>query len=166
MSDAYGTLTFAKSDNCEFNAAKLVEALNAYAWDNEGGVWECGNRAGLVRFNSSRPQYPSVFPRKTMSYVCYSADTKSEYTRVEDEMTDEDWDRVFTSNDVEIKLDELVDKIRPCLKSGWIEIACVSSEKQRYVEFGSLRVSKDGQCHHRLIRSGPGTEQIDILETL
>jgi len=166
MADAYGTLTFAKSDDCKLNPAKLVKTLNAYAWDNEGGGWEYENRAGLLRFNSSRPQYPSVFPRKTVSYVCYSADTKSEYTRAEDEMTNEDWDCVFTINDVEIELDELVDKIRPCLKSGWIEIAYASSEKQRFVEFGSLRVSKDGQCHHRLIRSGPGAEQVDIFETL
>ena len=81
-------------------------------------------------------------------------------------MTDEDWDCIFASHDVEIELAELVDKIRPCLKAGWIEIAYASNEKQRYVEFGSLRVSKDGQCHHRLIRSGPGTDPVDIFETL
>lgn len=166
MSDAYGILVFAESDDCKFNAATLVQTLNAYAWDNEGGGWECGDKAGSVRFNSSRSQYPSVFPRKTLGYVCYSADTKSQYTRTEDEMTDEDWDSIIASHDVEIELAELVDKIRPCLKSGWIEIACASNEKQRYVEFGSLRVSKHGQCHHRLIRSGPGAEQIDVFETL
>ena len=56
MSDAYGTLTFAKSDDCKFNAAKLVETLNAYAWDSEGGGWERVDKAGLLRFNSSRSQ--------------------------------------------------------------------------------------------------------------
>jgi len=81
-------------------------------------------------------------------------------------MTNEDWDCVIASNDVEIELAELVNQIRPCLMSGWIEIAYASNEKQRYVEFGSLRVSKDGQCHHRLIRSGPGVDQVDIFETL
>lgn len=170
MADAYGTLVFAESDDCKFNAAKLVEVLNAYAWDNEGGAWECeigdGSEDDSLNFNSSRPQYPSVFPRKTLIYICYSTDTKSSYTRTEEEMTDEDWDCVVRSYDVEIELAELVDKIRPCLKSGWIEIAYASNEKHRYVEFGSLRVSKDGQCHQRLIRSGPCTDPVDIFETL
>lgn len=44
MADAYGTLTFTKSEDCKFNAAKLVQTLNALAWDNEGGAWECGDK--------------------------------------------------------------------------------------------------------------------------
>ena len=166
MADAYGTLTLTKSNDCKFNAAKLVQVLNAYSWDNEGGGWEHEKMGGSLRFNSSRPQYPSVFPTKALSYVCYSDDTKSEYMRAENEMTNEDWDCVIASKDVEIELAELVNQIHPCLKSGWIEIAYASNEKQRYVEFGSIRVSKDGECYRRLIRSGPSVDQVDIFETL
>ncbi len=166
MADAYGTLTFTKSEDCKYNATKLVKVLNSLAWDNEGGSWEYEQKVDLLFFNSSRPQYPSVFPTKTLSYVCYSAVTKTEYLRTEDEMTDEDWDCLCTTNDVEIELAELVSMIRPCLESGWIEIAYASNEKQRYVEFGSLRVSRDGLSHHRLIRSGPWVNQVDVYETV
>ena len=165
MADAYGMLTFAKSDDCIFDAEKMKDVLNQFEWDNSGARWinSDNNDLYISNYGFDRPQYPTAIPKGVAEYVLFSADGKF-IRRNPDEMSEDDWGNLAGSEDVPISLDRLSSMLSPLLQSGWIEIACVANEKARYVYFESLRIYADGRVSLKNICSGPFTAQIDVAE--
>jgi len=137
MADAYGMLVFTKSKDCKFHGAKLVKVLNQYRWNNDDEPWfYCSENKYFYLHKNSSVQYPTVFP--------------------EIEINDEEFEVA--------SLEDLCKEISPFLKSGWIEIACSSNEKQRYVTFESLRISADGKASRKQFTSGLFTGSEDRRE--
>ena len=137
MADAYGMLVFTKSKDCKFYGVKLVNALNQYHWNNEGEPWLYCSKTKYFYLNKNYSvQYPTAFPHIEIN---------------EDEFEI-------------VSLEHLCKEISPLIKSGWIEIACSSNEKQRYVNFESLRIFADGKASRRQFTSGTITGSEDLFE--
>jgi len=81
-------------------------------------------------------------------------------------VVEDDWDCYYDVRTREISLEEISALIMPFVEQGWIEIASSSSEKCRYVEFGLLRLDRDGKSYRRLNRSGPFVEPLDAWEQI
>ncbi len=155
MADAYGTLVFNHSENAVFDKQAIISAMNEYNWDNEGGKWLLEDDEDIF-FNSWRSQYPTVFVSLVASYTIKTNDGFVQKTL--SEMSDEDWDKVYDSEDEVVPLSVLRDAIAPHIKEGWVQIACTANEKQRYVYMQQLKVSADGKAEReeRLIGNGTG----------
>jgi len=164
MADAYGTLTFTKSQDCSYDPKALQSALNSLRWDNEGGFWEISpSSAGLV-FCQQRVQYPTVHPETDDAYIFVSDEDGSYYEKMHTEMDENDWDDYYDIRTRELSLEELAAIFLPLIEQGWIEIAYASSEKCRYVEFGLLRLNRNGKSQRHLHRSGPQGQPVDTWE--
>jgi hypothetical protein len=165
MADAYGEITFAKSDDCVYDVQKMMDVLNTFEWDSSGDRWECYGDTLLGRDGSmfARAQYPMAIPMKVIFYRVCTEDGE-EVQKMPSEMTQDDWDDLIDEEKEPLSLSDLSKAISPLIKNGWIEIACVANEKARYVYFESVRVCADGKVSHRYLRSGPVTESSDYSE--
>ena len=166
MADAYGTVTFSKSNDCVVDLEGLQKLLNQYEWDNSGAKWDC-IESGLLYLGNYAfhlPQYPTAIPKEVQAYELFNGEYEGNNRFIQkpiEQMTEEDWDLVAGSIEVPIPLGKLSDLISPLMKSGWIEIACVANEKSRYVYFESLKIFFDGRASRKSVKSGPyvGSEE-------
>ncbi len=166
MADAWGVLTFSKSVDCEMDGKKLTDDLNIFNWDNWGGKWEHDEETDILFYSEKTAQYPTVFPQIQTVIHCFSEDTKSEYTKLVSEMTKEDWDNFEDADYEDCSLEQIKSIIQKNLYKGWIEIACCSNEKQRYVNFGSLRIDANKSATRSYYCSGPLISCESITETI
>lgn len=155
MADAYGTLVLSKSPDGVVDTNGLALALNEARWDNDGGEWAVTTSQQLLFYSNPRPQYPSVTPERDHLCHCFDSARQEAYSKPPADMTDEDWGYFEDGDTRECTLEELRDMSVPFISSGWIEIAYSSNEKQRYVEFGRLKIYADGRAERSLIRTGP-----------
>lgn len=165
MADAYGMITFAKSEDCIFDLVKMKDLLNEYEWDNSGAKWVCSNSGTLYidGYYFDRPQYPTAIPKEVQFY-CLFAENGSFINRRPDDMSEDDWDNLAGRESIPIPLNKLTARTCSLIQSGWIEIACVGNEKGRYVYFESLRIYADGTASRKRINSGPMTVPEEIFE--
>ena len=142
MADAYGMLTFGKSTDCKFDGLNMQKVLNEFEWDNSGVKWEFDKESKCLWIGREsffgQPQYPTVYPRFTTLYWLKGDDGELRQVNAVD-MTEEDFDDVYDSEDEICSLESLSEAISPFIKAGWIEIACTANEKARYVYFESFR---------------------------
>jgi hypothetical protein len=118
MADAYGTLTFTKSQDCSYDPQALQSALNSLRWDNEGGFWEISpSSAGLV-FCQQRVQYPTVHPETDDAYIFVSDEDGSYYEKTPTEMDENDWDDYYDIRTRELSLEELAAIFLPLIEQG------------------------------------------------
>ena len=169
MADAYGMVTFSKSDDCNLDSEKLKECLNQFEWDNSGAKWSISSSGNLYLdgYGFDRPQYPKAIPREVKAFEIFGKEIDGEntfYQKSPEEMTEDDWDNMAGSVDELISLEKLSGFISPLIESGWIEVACVANEKSRYVYFELFRIYSDGRAYLTSIRSGRYTEQEDLFE--
>jgi len=164
MADAWGVLTFAKSEDCDIDGKSLVESLNQFQWDKWGGKWEYYEDVKSLYYSNGTAQYPTVFPEIKKIVHCYSEESDSNYSKLVSEMTSDDWDNYEDSDDEYCSLEELKNILIPHIKQGWIEIACCSSEKQRYITFQSLRIDKSNPAIRTSCSSGPADMCLNIVE--
>jgi len=169
MADAYGMVTFSKSDDCNLDSENLKECLNQFEWDNSGARWCISNSGNIYldEYSFDRPQYPTAIPKEIQAYELGDKKFEGEfifYQKSAGEMTEDDWDLVVGSNYVPISLQRLSDLISPIIKSGWIEIACVGNEKARYVYFEVLRIYADGRAYTKNHISGPFVKEVGSHE--
>lgn len=160
MADAYGTINFAKSHDCIFDAQKMKNLLNTFIWDTSGGRWVCDNElyfVGSERRNLT--QYPNAIPIKVTSYTV-ATESGNEIQKLPSEMTQHDLDNHIDAEEDEVPLSELSEAISPLLESGWIEIFCEANEKERYFYSESVRVYADGKVHSSYSESGPFAKSI------
>ena len=155
MADAYGTLVFSKSSDGVVDANGLARALNEARWNTDGGEWAVTTSQQLLCFSNPKPQYPTLAPEIDYISHCYDTTQQRSYSKPTAEMTESDWDHFEDADYREFTLEEIRDMAVPYIARGWIELAYSSNEKQRYVEFGRLRVHSDGRAERSLIRSGP-----------
>lgn len=156
MADAYGMLTFTKSDDCSFNGCDLEKILNKFKWDDSSTEWFYDSESNcmwLKRDTYFEPQYPTAYPKYANVYILKDINENFKEVLAVD-MKQEDYDLVFDMEYESSKLKDLSLKISPTITTGWIEIACVGNEKGRYVYFESLRVYSDGRATQRNIWSG------------
>lgn len=165
MADAWGVLTFTKSEDCEIDVKALTDAMNQFKWDNWGGKWECDTDNNLLWYDESTAQYPTVFPQIQAEIYCYSESTDSEYTKSLSEMTADDWNNFEDAEYEDCSLEQIKSFLVPFIKAGWIEIACSSNEKQRYVNFGSLRINANNTATRNYYCSGPQSSCDSFTET-
>ena len=169
MADAYGMVTFSKSDDCNFDSEKLKKCLNQFEWDNTGAKWCISNSGNLYldEYGFDRPQYPTAIPKEVQMYELFDRriDGKVFFNQKSPEqMAEDDWDLVAGSIDAPIPLERLSGILSSLLKSGWIEIACVANEKSRYVYFEVLRIYADGRAYSKNHISGPFVKHVSSFE--
>lgn len=160
MSDVYGTIVFSKSSDCKFDDQALMKVLGSYSWDNSNSAWVFNEKNKLFFLNAcdfmGASQYPSVFPERDAAYII-----KQDGIIKRIEASDASEDDICNFHDVimeVVPLSELASNISGCLASGWIEMACVANEKQRYVYFEKLRVYSSGCAERSVTRTGPFSE--------
>ena len=158
MSDAYGGISLATSDDCVVNAAALVVALNQFRWTNSGGEWVAVNdhKKDDIWYSDNVCQYPTAFPIKYLAVIVEQEDGELVRIPVED-ATNDDYDNCceMEEDDGECELKDVCEQLSPHIKNGWIEIACCANEKSRYVYFESLRVYANGNAKFISHISGP-----------
>jgi hypothetical protein len=168
MADAYGGITLSTSDDSVINAEYLIQQLNTFQWTNGNGEWihkEIDGRSTFWHKCDSNTQYPSLFPTAYTAVIKKNDDgsiTKIDIDQASDDdiksASDFDWEYVT--------LNELSLDLSPPVKEGWVEIACVANEKNRYVYFQSLRIYANGKVIRRKIESGTClTEPIDETDS-
>ena len=155
MADAWGVLTFSKSFDCEMDGKKLTDDLNLFNWDNWGGKWEYDEKTDILFYSEKTAQYPTVFPQIQTVIHCFSEDTKSEYTKLVSEMTKEDWDNFEDADYEDCSLEQMKSIIQKNLYKGWIEIACCSNEKLRYISYETLKIEQNSIAIRSSFCSGP-----------
>ncbi len=153
MADAYGMLVFSKSKDCKFDSKKLKGVLNRYEWNNDGFPWEYDSKSKRFYFNLNQLQYPTVIPFETISYEVDDG-KGSLKTVLSHDMTAEDFDNVYDDKRAHVSLKRLCKEISKTLKSGWVELACTSNMKQRYVIFECMRVDSNGKATRQAFTSG------------
>ena len=163
MADAYGVFIFAKSDDCVMDAQALVVAMNEFYWDLSGGEWVIGSDNQTIFHSCHSAQYPTVFPERVTEIECYCDETGTTYLKSPKDMTDEDWENEVAECRESIELSVIKSALSAHISHGWIEIACVSNEKARYVTFGSIRITADDKASRRYVFAGTktGSEQIE-----
>lgn len=146
MSDAYGVLTFAKSENAEVDTKNLISALNEYSWDNWGGMWIVDMESGEICYSIGKTQYPTIFPHFDKEYIFLDPASNTQYSRPADEVSNEDalniWD-IISDN---VPLSELAEKFSKFIVQGYIELSYTSSEKHYHLEWGSMRIESTGKA--------------------
>jgi len=156
MSDAYGTIVLAKSDNCVIDQRNLLVELNGYAWGNHNTEWIFGDD-DLPSMKSQCIQYPTVFNLRkqfhpSLQEVHYFNENEVDFAEEND-------------SDNYPSLKEIATVLSPHIHSGWIEIAAVANEKCCYVYFERLKVLPNFRgMRSRRVVSVYGNEQfIEIV---
>ena len=165
MADAWGVLTFSRSADCEFNSESLVATLNQFQWENWGGEWQFCSESNLLWYSIKSAMYPTVFPVIEMYIHCSDPDSGQSYSKMPEEMNEDDWTNFEETESEPISLEQLKLLIQPHISAGWIEIACCCNEKSRYVEFGRLRIEASGVAERSFFRSGPFVHSVSLSET-
>ena len=168
MADAYGMITFKKSEDVVVDLVGLQTQLNQYDWDNSGAKWGISG-SGLLYVKDyafDRPQYPTVIPKEVEFYDMFDKEVdgfNTFYQKSPELMTDADWDELAGMEFRPIELQKLSELVKSFLKFGWIEIACVANEREHYVYFELLRIHADGSSYSRRNCSGPYVETEEVL---
>jgi len=166
MADAYGVLTFKKSNECVLDVEYLVKALNTFRWENDNGMWETQNSDIGLCYSNQNAQYPTVYPIRIVSIIKKLPGTGEEIEIAAEDASEDDWDNLHYVKEDEFSLRTLTEVILPSIKSGWIEVACSAHEKQRYVLFEMLRICADGTATRRRLCSGPCVETLNEMESI
>ena len=158
MADAYGTtvLTYSKDIDCDFN--KLTELLNEFQWSSSGEQWTLQkheNKCYVFMGDgwTYQTQYPTVFPTEETGVIVLDED---ENEIIKTEPTEDDYDNAYDFVIEDVSLEKLTKTLLPTIKKGWIELACVSNEKLRYISMGKLRINADGSSSRSLVTVGMG----------
>jgi hypothetical protein len=130
MADAYGILTLTVLEETQINFQALVNTLNNYSWANHETEWILSS-ANTICLNEHSVQYPSVF-------IVNRQVNPNFYISCDDGGEDDYFDYE------EVTLNDLVATISQDIQSGWIEIAAVSHEKNRYLFFENLKIFANG----------------------
>jgi hypothetical protein len=154
MADAYGVFIFAKSDDCVMDTQALADAMNEFAWDSSNGKWLADSDNQRIFYGSHLPQYPTVFPERITEFECYCDETDTTYLKSPKDMTDEDWENEVNVCREEAELPVIKETLAAHVSRGWIEIACVSNERARYVTFSSIRINANDKATRRYVFAG------------
>ena len=139
MADAYGTMVLTYSENIECDFDGLVKYLNCFSWSSDDCGWEkgsCEDGSFWVGTTVYNPQYPTVF--------------------VEEYEIGDDEELTF----IDISLADLASYISDYITTGYIEIACVSNEKHRYISFQRLKVDSEGNASRSNNTVGLGYDHV------
>jgi len=156
MSDAYGTITFKKSDDSTFDSSLLAEELNSFNWSNDGAKWLVNEESESLYLDTRNPQYPLAIP-EFEEFIHIHNEDGSWTTFEASKVNEDDLLEMYGTTNSPYALKTLSQRISPLLNEGWIEIACVANEKARYVYFQSLRIYSDGNAKKSNVWSGPTT---------
>lgn len=154
MADAYGTLIFTKSEDCTYDAERLLDALNLYKWSYCGGKWILKEGNTKPCFDTYSPQYPTVYVEKFERYLIEKNSEEIWVTAVD--LTDEDQDDI---QDVQLStpsLDEVCRDLSCSIQSGWFEIGLSANMNLRYAYFQKLQVFADGRGVRHYCMTGYG----------
>lgn len=167
MADAYGMITFKKSEDCLVDIHGLKDILNQFEWDNSGAKWACSDSGSLYieEYFFHQPQFPTAIPKEVAFYQMFDKvidGYPTFYQKVPELMTEADWNVMAGDVDRPIPLQKLSELICPFLKLGWIEISCVANEKARYVYFEQLRIHSDSRAYSKRNCSGPCVETEEV----
>ena len=164
MSDAYGAITFSKSNDCIIDSLMLTQELNSFIWCNDDANWMYSEENDALRITSSRLQYPVAIPEfDEFLHVRNNDGTWTTYNA--SEADDSILDQMSSATSAPYSLEELSRRLSPHIKKGWVEIACCANEKGRYVYFQSLRICSNGTAIKRNVWSGPCVDPIDENES-
>ena len=155
MADAYGMLVFTKSKGCEFDAEKLKKVLDWYEWNNQGSQWVYDPKQKEFYFDEYQLQYPTVIPFETISYEVDDGHGSLK-TVLSSDMTGDDFENTYDDERAPVPLERLCKEISQTIDKGWIELACTSNEKQRYITFECMRIDSKGNATRQGYMSGTG----------
>lgn len=164
MSDAYGSITFKKSDGCSFDCSQLAEELNSFNWSNDEAKWLVNEESDSLHLDSRNPQYPLAIP-EFEEFIHIRNEDGSVTTFEASEVNEDHLNEMYGSTYSPYTLKTLSQRISPLLREGWIEIACVANEKARYVYFQSLRIYSDGRANKINTWSGPTIDSVNEQES-
>ena len=164
MSDAYGSITFKKSNGCSFDCSQLAEELNSFNWSNDGAKWLVNEESDSLHLDSRNPQYPLAIP-EFEEFIHIRNEDGSWTTFEASEVNEDDLLEMYGSTNSPYPLKTLSQRISPLVREGWIEIACVANEKARYAYFQLLRIYSDGRAKKINTRSGPTVDSVNEQES-
>ncbi|NDH68400.1 MAG: hypothetical protein EBY22_10985 [Gammaproteobacteria bacterium] len=145
MAEAYGKLIFSCSKDAKFNGEKLIESLNKFTWENEGGQWI--TNSNNIYYDGNTIQYPTVYPLYTKFVILLinGVETKIHPS----ELTEEQKEFFYDLESESVPLQDLTDSVAGHIENGWIEIACIANEKVRYIYLEELRIYSDGRAYRK-----------------
>ncbi len=164
MSDAYGTITFSKSNDCIIDSSSLIQELNRFNWSNDVANWFYSESDDTLKIAPSHLQYPVAIPEFD-EFIHVRNDDGTLATYNVSEVNDSILDQMFGSTSAPFSLKELSRRISPHIKKGWVEIACCANQKSRYVYFQSLRICSNGTAIKRNSWSGPCIDPVNEHES-
>jgi hypothetical protein len=164
MADAYGVVTFTRSEDCQMDIEGLRGILNQFSWDTSGAKWEITESESLC-LDTYVAQYPTAIPAELKDYVSLR-ERGAFYEILRERIARKNWDNEVGEIEVPTALEILTQIICPLMQSGYIEIACVANEKMRYVYFESLHISADRNANWRRNCSGPWVQPTSQFEEL
>lgn len=168
MKDIGGSIIFSASEDAEFDCKMLVKLLNEFEWCESFGKWMlCENfdENNEIYFNENYTKSPTVDPIKEIKYgVIIDSDAEEIYVS-EEQYEKDNMEGYFTGMYEErYDLGEVVNKIYPCIKKGWIEIACIGQYINENMEFSKLQIRADGSGKRWYISSGMISGSQDFIE--
>lgn len=163
MADAYGSIVFQKSKDCEFDIVKLCSILNSFSWftDGEGG-WEPTEDGDIFLGESMDSQYPTLYPIEVTKYFIGDEESINEKSPLE--MKEDDFDNIYDTEHDTVDLKILAGLISDCIYEGHIILAMVCNEKLRYVCFEKLVVHSNGSARRTSETIGPWISENKIHE--
>lgn len=164
MSDAYGTLYFSKSEDCQFDRDELIKKLNTYKWAECGTFWTPIEGSNFVKPSKEYSQYPTVYPGKIIS-ICVETEEGDRKFTSEDEIMK------INVNDIDVldidfkypSLDEICADISEHIFSGNITISLSANGKgYEYSQF--LKIFSNGQGIRHYTTTGAGSSEVRPTE--
>lgn len=157
MADAYGSIVFQKSQDCQFEQTKLCSILNKFSWtaDTDGG-WEPAQDGNIVLLESMNSMYPTLFPFEITKYIFNNSDNI--LIKYPSEMSESDFD---SYDDVEldhINFENFVNDVSNCLSSGFIMFSMACNEKLRYIQIQKLIIHSNGSAKRSSEKLGPWSD--------
>ena len=142
MADAYGTLVFSCSKDAKFEGEYIVDKLNQYEWDMEGGKWVLDGEE--IDYDGDSPLYPTVYPNEVKSITLEINGVFKKISPIE--LTEEQEDDIVDKEEESVSLEKFRDSLAPFINTGWIEISCIANERARYIYLQEMRIYSDGRA--------------------
>ena len=163
MADAYGSIVFQKSNDCEFDKVKLCSVLNRFSWFSGGeGGWESMEDGNIWLDESRDSQYPTLYPIEVTKYTIGNFESIVE--KLPSEMKVDDFDNIHDTEYETVNLEILADLISDCIYEGHIILAMICNMSLRYVCLQKLLVYSNGSAKRTSETIGPWVNENKIYE--
>ena len=163
MADAYGSIVFQKSIDCEFDKVRLCSVLNRFSWFSGGeGGWNPVDDGNIFLADSRDSQYPTLFPIEITKY--FISNNESIIEKSPSEMKDDDFENIDDTEYGTVDFHVLAGLISNYIYEGHIILAMICNMSLRYVCLQKLIVYSNGSAKRTSETIGPWVNKSEIYE--